>query len=158
MKEYLKKFMTLICTMIIIIGFSIHEIHALPYYDLKFEETSSKIVKGEYEKLGENISLDKDTKMTINIKKSYEPKVSIELNKDEEDAISQVYGSGWRKQVVINKKEDINVKGNLGVYVQLRPVYKEINGYLLQDYNSWNKKKKVKILIPIDAEYNLKTN
>ena len=158
MKEYLKKFMALICTMMIIIGFSIHEIHALPYYDLKFEETSSKIVKGEYEKLGENISLDKDTKMTINIKKSYEPKVSIELNKDEEDAISQVYGSGWRKQVVINKKEDINVKGNLGVYVQLRPVYKEINGYLLQDYNSWNKKKKVKILIPIDAEYNLKTN
>lgn len=158
MKKNIKKFMTLICTMAIIIGFSVYDIHALPYYDLRFEETSSKIVKGEYEKLGEHINLDKDTEMTMNIKKSYEPMVSIELNKDEEDAISQVFGSKWREKVVINKKEDINVKGNLDTYVQVRPVYKEIKGYLVQDYNSWNKKKEVKIRIPIDVEYNLKTN
>ena len=156
MKKYLNKVIKLTLMLAIIIGFRAQESYAIPYYDLKFEEISRDISKGEYEKLGEDVSLNKNTEMTMKIKKSYEPKVSIELNKDEEDAISQVLGKGWKDTVTINKEEDIKIKRKKDTYIRVRPVYKEIKGFLVQDYHSWNKKKAITILIPIDLEYTLK--
>ncbi|MGL4912464.1 MAG: hypothetical protein ACRC3Y_08530 [Romboutsia sp.] len=155
MKKYLNNIIKVMLILTIIISFKGYDVYALPYYDLKFEETSRDISKGEYEILGEDVSLSKDTEMTMKIKKSYEPKVSIELNKEEEDAISQVLGKEWKDIVTINK-EDIKIKRKKETYIKVRPVYKEVKGYLVQDYHSWNKKKEITILLPIDVEYTLK--
>lgn len=158
MKKYLTKIIPLIITLIFVSGCIYSKVDALPYYDLKFEEISRNIVNGEFEKIGDDLSLQKGSKMTMDIKKSYNPIVNIDLNKDEEDAISQVLGSKWKEAVQIDKKEEIKIRKKKNTYLQVRPVYKEIKGILVQDYQSWNKKKELTILIPIDVEYKVTTN
>ncbi|MGL5329380.1 MAG: hypothetical protein ACRDD7_08930 [Peptostreptococcaceae bacterium] len=156
MKKYTSGLIIPITIAIVMIGFMKFEVSALPYYDLKFEQVSSKIVKGEYENLEGIINLNKTTKVPMIISKSYEPIVSVDINKDEIDAIGQVLGSGWNECVLINKEEEIEIKKKKNTYIQVRPLYKEIKGNLLQDYTSWSKSKEITILIPIDVEYTLK--
>lgn len=158
MKKILTKVITFAIVVVCMSGCFMLKANALPYYDLKFEENSRNIVTGEFEKIGDDLSLQKESKMTMNIKKSYNPKTSIELNKDELDAISQVLGSKWQDAVLIDKKEDIKIKRKKNTYLYIRPVYKEVKGILMQDYQSWSQKKEVTILIPIDIEYKITTN
>lgn len=158
MKKILTKVITLAIAVVCMSGCFILKANALPYYDLKFEENSRNIVTGEFEKIGDNLSLQKESKMTMNIKKSYNPKTSIELNKDELDAISQVLGSKWQDAVSMDKKEDIKINKKKNTYLYIRPVYKEVKGILVQDYQSWSQKKEITILIPIDIEYKITTN
>lgn len=155
MKKYVSKIIKVILILTVIISFRIYEVYAIPYYDLKFEEISRNVFKGEYEMLDEDLNLEINTEITMKINKLYDPKVSIELNKDEEDAISQVLGKEWKKSVLINK-EDIKMKRKKDTYIKLRPIYTQIKGNLVQDYNSWNKKKEITILLPVDLEYELK--
>ncbi|MCR8746672.1 hypothetical protein [Romboutsia lituseburensis] len=158
MKKILTKVITIAIAVVCMSGCFILKASALPYYDLKFEEHSRNIVTGEFEKIGENLSLKKESKLTMNIKKSYNPRTSIELNKDELDAISQVLGSKWQDALMIDKKEDIKINKKKDTYLHIRPVYKEVKGTLVQDYQSWSQKKEVTILIPIDVEYKITTN
>ena len=143
--------------LILSIGLYGEIINALPYYDLKFEKISEDLVRGEYEKLGEEIKLQEDTEITMLIKKSYNIDINATLTKDEEDAIGQIFGTTWNQKIEITKEEDIKIQGNANTYIEVRPVYKEIKGYLVQDYNSWSKKKEIIIKIPIDVEYKIKT-
>lgn len=158
MKKILTKAITLTIAVVCMSGCFILKANALPYYDLKFEENSRNIVTGKFEKIGDDLSLQKESKMTMNIKKSYKPKTSVELNKDELDAISQVLGSKWQDVVLIDKKEDVKIKKKKNTYLYIRPVYKEVKGILVQDYQSWSQKKEINILIPIDIEYKVTTN
>ncbi|WP_270941277.1 hypothetical protein [Romboutsia lituseburensis] len=158
MKKILTKAITLTIAVVCMSGCFILKANALPYYDLKFEENSRNIVTGKFEKIGDDLSLQKESKMTMNIKKSYKPKTSVELNKDELDAISQVLGSKWQDVVLIDKKEDVKIKKKKNTYLYIRPVYKEVKGILVQDYQSWSQKKEITILIPIDIEYKVTTN
>lgn len=158
MKKILTKAITLAIAVVCMSGCFILKANALPYYDLKFEENSRNIVTGEFEKIGDDLSLQKESKITMNIKKSYKPKTSVELNKDELDAISQVLGSKWQDVVLINKKEDVKIKKKKNTYLYIRPVYKEVKGILVQDYQSWSQKKEITVLIPIDIEYKITTN
>lgn len=128
-------------------------ISALNYYDLRFEKISEGFTKGKYEVFGNEIKLQEDTEITMLIKKSYAIDVNSELTKDEEDAISYVFGTKWNQKIEITKEEDIKIQGNTNTYIQVRPIYKEIRGYLIQDYHSWSKKKEVIIKIPVDIEY-----
>lgn len=129
---------------------------ALDYYDLKFEKKSENIVKGEFEKIGDDILLTDDTEMTIILNKKYKPIINITLNKDEEDAISYSLGTKWNEEIKINKEEDINLNGSNDTYIMVRPVYKEITGILVKDYISWESKKEISIKIPVDMEYTFK--
>lgn len=151
-----KRILVLTFIFIGILGLKTTKVDAVPYYDIRFEKISERQVKGEYEILGEKINLKEDAYITMLIQKSYNTNVNISMTKDEEDAISQIYGSKWNQATEISKEEGIDIKGNVDNYVQVRPVYKEIKGYLVKDYNSWNKKKEITILIPIDVEYNIK--
>jgi len=132
-------------------------INALPYYDLRFEKISEDLIKGEYEVIGDEIKLQEDTEITTVIKKAYNIDVNASLSKEEEDAISQIFGTKWNQEIEISKEEDIKVEGNVDTYIEVRPIYKEIRGYLIQDYNSWSKKKEVIIKIPVDIEYKCTT-
>lgn len=129
---------------------------ALDYYDLKFEKKSENIVKGEFEKIGDEILLTDDTEMTIILNKKYKPIINITLNKDEEDAISYSLGTKWNEEIKINKEEDINLNESNDTYIMVRPVYKEITGILVKDYISWESKKEISIKIPVDMEYTFK--
>ncbi|MGL5316423.1 MAG: hypothetical protein ACRC92_24415 [Peptostreptococcaceae bacterium] len=140
-----------------IISLNCNDVSALPYYDLRFEKISEDLVRGEYERIGEEIKLQEDTDITMLIKKIYNIDVNASLSKDEEDAIGQVFGTKWNQKIEITKEEDIKIKGNISTYVEVRPVYKEIRGYIVQDFNSWSKKKEIRIKIPIDVEYNINT-
>lgn len=158
MKRRILKFFIVMFIFLSLISHSTYNIYAFPYYDLKFEKASESIVKGEYERLGDDIKLDEDTEMTMIIDKYYNYTLDKEINKDEEDAISQVIGSNWMEPVNINKEEDIKIDKNTITYIQVRPIYKEIKGTLVRDYQSWNKMKYITIRIPIDLEYRLKIN
>lgn len=156
MKKYINKIMKLVLAIIIVNIAIVSKINALPYYDLRFEEVSTKTVKGEFEYLDGSIKLKKDTQIPIKITKSYEPQIDKELNKDEEDAISQCLGGDWRNWVVINKEEQVDIKKDKITYLQVRPIYKEIKGNLVKDYSSWDKSEEITILMPIDVEYTIK--
>lgn len=155
-KKFLK-FILSVCVLVTIFSLYKNNINALSYYDLKFEKISESLVKGEYEKLGDEIKLHEDTDITMVIKKSYNIDVNASLTKDEEDAVAQIFGTKWNQKIEISKQEDIKIKGDVSTYIEVRPVYKEIRGYLVQDYNSWSKKKEIIIRIPVDVEYQINT-
>lgn len=150
-----KSIFTLLLTLCFILS-NAYVSSALDYYDLKFEKKSETIVKGEFEKMGDDILLTDDTEMTLILNKKYKPVIDITLNKDEEDAISYSLGSKWNEEIKINKEEDINLNGNNDTYVMVRPVYKEITGTLVKNYISWESKKEISIKIPVDMEYTFK--
>ncbi len=155
-----KKIFKIIFTIFILVGIlNMYNkyINALPYYDLRFEKISEDLTKGEYEVLGDEIKLQEDSEITMLIKKSYNIDVNSSLTKDEEDAIGQIFGTKWNQKIDISKEEDIKIQGNVSTYIEVRPIYKEIRGYLIQDYNSWSKKKEVIIKIPVDIEYKCTT-
>lgn len=129
---------------------------ALPYYDLKFKKVSENIVKGEFEKIGDDIVITEDTDITMILDKKYRPVIDISINKDEEDAISYLLGPKWNEEIKISKKEEISINNNENTYVMVRPVYKEIKGELIKDYKSWANKKEVTIKVPVDMEYTFK--
>ncbi|MGL5346536.1 MAG: hypothetical protein ACRDA3_04240 [Peptostreptococcaceae bacterium] len=158
MKKNINKIILFISVLLSFLILTSFFINALPYYDLKFEKISEDLVRGNYEKVGESINLKEDTEITMLIKKAYDIDINATLTKEEEDAISQVFGAKLNQKIEITKEEDIKIEGNVNTYIEIRPVYKEIRGYLVQDYNSWNKKKEVTIKIPIDVEHVVKTN
>lgn len=145
--KYYKKLVKITMTLVIILLFSNYS-YAMPYYDLRFEEIETKVIKGEYENLIEVMNLDYDSNKLTLMNKTYKTKTTKTLTKDEEDAITQVLNQNWRKEVIF--------KGTK--YVKLRPVYKEVKGYLVKDYDSFERKEELKILIPLELEYSLDTS
>lgn len=131
-------------------------VEALPYYDLKFEKISENIVKGEFEKSDENIIITENKEMTLLLDKKYKAIVDIDINKDEEDAISYTLGSNWNEEIRINKEEEVRINTKNESYIMVRPVYKEIKGEIIKDYKSWENKKEITIKIPVDMEYTVK--
>ncbi|MDU3801803.1 hypothetical protein [Paraclostridium bifermentans] len=110
---------------------------ALNYYDLYFQKTDDKIIKGSYEELNTNLN--------------YETIYNVNLNKDEQDAINYEIKTNIFKGININNK-DIESKYNEG-YVKVRPIYREIKGDIIKDYKTWNDKKEIVIKMPIDIEF-----
>lgn len=135
---------------------SVYLVHALPYYDLKFEKISENIVKGEFEKIGDDIIVTENKERTLILDKKYKPIIDIDINKDEEDAISYSLGAKWNEEIRISKEEEVRINTSNDSYIMVRPVYKEIKGAIIKDYKSWENKKEITIKIPVDIEYTVK--
>lgn len=131
-------------------------VEALPYYDLKFEKISENIVKGEFQKTGDDIIVTENKEVTLILDKRYKPIIDIDINKDEEDAISYILGAKWNDEARISKEEEVKFNNNNDSYIMVRPVYKEIKGVIIKDYKSWENKKEITIKIPVDMEYTVK--
>lgn len=131
-------FKTIIAS-IIMIGCITFKSEAMNYYDLYFKKENEFVIKGEYETI-EN---------STDIKEKYLSTVNIHICKDEEDAISHVIGSDWKKAKNLKVESD----NNENKYEQKRIVYKEIYGKIIKDYSTWKQEKDIIIKIPISIEY-----
>lgn len=116
-------------------------INSFNYYDLYFEKASDTIVKGELETLQNNIT--------------YKTICDLNLSKDEIDAINHCVKVDFNAYKKINDEKLNEIKYER---VKIRPVYRSIEGYLVKDYKTWSKKKKISIKIPIDIDYIIKNN
>ncbi|MGL4911213.1 MAG: hypothetical protein ACRC3Y_02150 [Romboutsia sp.] len=146
-----------IILLVLCITFSnVYLVEALPYYDLKFEMMSENIVKGEFEKIGDDIIVTENKEMTLILDRAYKPIIDIDINKDEEDAIGYSLGAKWNEEAIISKEEEVRLNTNNDSYIMVRPVYKEIKGVIIKDYKSWENKKEITIKIPVDMEYTVK--
>ncbi|GAA0090083.1 hypothetical protein UT300009_01090 [Paraclostridium bifermentans] len=133
----MRKIINIFALTITIVYLFTGNVKALNYYDLYFEKTDDKIIKGSYVELNTNLN--------------YETVYNVNLNKDEQDAINYVIKTNTSKGININKK-DIENKYKEG-YVKVRPVYREIKGDIIKDYKTWNDKKEIVIKMPIDIEF-----